>query len=43
MDLETSLSSQIFALVNANHKYGTFEADYYTIWYWIELGLVDDL
>ena len=30
MILQLSLSSQIFGLVNVNHKYRTFEANYYT-------------
>ena len=32
---QTNISNMIFILANGKHNYGTFEADYITVYYWI--------
>ena len=37
MILQMSLSSRVSRSANVNYKHGTVEANYYTIWLWMEL------
>ena len=37
---QTNIWNQIFISANVKHNYGTFEADYITVYYWISFPSV---